>query len=179
MEEMDASLTTELMWRAAWVTALIDAPLLVLVARGVRPKLFAGLRWELAGAAFGVFAVIWGAFGSVLYWDAVYRAIFPSWWRWLLPVIYGTLDGLLALLFWRASVAAPRWQALWFVLLGGLLSLVGHGIGASRGLFGVPMLAQVSIVSALTFGVFEYIFYWCGIVGIAVAAGKVLRARNR
>jgi hypothetical protein len=34
----------------------------------------------------------------------------------------------------------------------------------------VPLLAEVSVVSALVFGVFEFIFYWCAIVGLSVAA---------
>jgi hypothetical protein len=43
------------------------------------------------------------------------------------------------------------------------------GIGISRGLLRVPLLAEVSAVSALVFGVFEFIFYWCAIVGLSVA----------
>ena len=172
-------MTTELMWRAAWVTALVDLPVVLVVARFVPGRLFAQLQWYLAGAAFVVFAAIWGAFGSVLYWEAVYRAIFPAWWRWLLPLIYGTLYAMLALIFWWIARAAKRWPALWLVLLGGLVSLVGHGIGASRGLLRVPMLAQVSTPSALTFGVFEFIFYWCAIVGLGVAVWRLMGSAKR
>jgi len=69
---------------------------------------------------------------------------------------------------------------VWFSLLGGLVSLVGHGIGISRGLLRVPLLAEVSAASALVFGVFEFIFYWCAIVGLAVAAWRArLGARGR
>jgi hypothetical protein len=55
---------------------------------------------------------------------------------------------------------------------------VGHGIGISRGLLRVPLLANVSAVSALVFGVFEFIFYWCVIVGLSVA-GRWLSLRLR
>jgi hypothetical protein len=161
--------TSEVLWQATLIAVLIDVPLLIIIARWVSSKLFCKLKWYLVGAAFVVYAVLWGTFGSVYYWDTVYKAIFPAWARWWLPVEYGLLFGALALAFWRASVLAPRWQAAWFSLLGGLISLVGHGIGISRGLLRVPLLADVSAVSALVFGVFEFIFYWCVIVGLSVA----------
>ena len=170
--------TSELLWRAALIAALIDAPLLIFVARWVSSELFCKLKWYLAGAAFAVYAALWGTFGSVFFWDAVYRAIFPAWSRWLLPAGYGLLFGVLALAFWRASLIAARWRAAWFSLLGGLVSLVGHGIGISRGLLRVPMLAEASPMSALVFGVFEFIFYWSAIVGLSVA-GRWLGLRLR
>jgi hypothetical protein len=172
------SVTSELFWRVTGIAALIDMPLLIIVARAVSSELFRKLKWYLVGAAFIVYAVLWGTFGSVTYWDTVYQAIFPGWFRWLLPVIYGLLFGVLALAFWGLSRRAARWQAVWFCLLGGMVSLVGHTIGISRGLMRVPLLANVSIVSALTFGVFEFIFYWCVIVGLA-AAGRGLGLRLR
>jgi hypothetical protein len=161
--------TSELLWRATLIAVLIDAPLLILVARWVSSDLFCKLKWYLAGAAFVVYAILWGTFGSVYYWDAVYSAIFPAWFRWLLPFVYGLLFGALALAFWRASILMIRWQVVWFSLFGGLVSLVGHGIGISRGLLRVPLLTEVSAVSALVFGVFEFIFYWCAIVGLSIA----------
>ena len=170
--------TSDLLWRATLIAVLIDAPLLILVARWVSSELFCTLKWHLAGAAFVVYAVLWGTFGSVYFWDAVYKAIFPAWSRWLLPVGYGLLFGALSIAFWRISILAARWQAVWFSLLGGLVSLVGHGIGISRGLLRVPLLAEASAVSALVFGVFEFIFYWCAIVGLSVA-GRWLGLRLR
>jgi hypothetical protein len=170
--------TSELLWRSTLIAMLIDAPLLILVARQVTSELFCTLKWYLAGAAFVVYAALWGAFGSVYFWDTVYKAIFPAWSRWLLPVGYGLLFGALALAFWQASILAPRWQAVWFCLLGGFISLVGHSIGISRGLLRVPLLAEASAVSALVFGVFEFIFYWCAIIGLGVVgrwAGLRLR----
>jgi hypothetical protein len=170
--------TSEVLWRAAVIAALIDTPLLILVARWVSSELFRKLKWHLAGAAFVVYAALWGTFASVYFWDAVYQAIFPAWSRWLLPVGYGLLFGALALAFWRASLLVARWPALWFSLLGGLVSLVGHGLGISRGLLRVPLLAETSAVSALVFGVFEFIFYWCAIVGLGVS-GRWLGRRLR
>lgn len=171
-------LTSDLMWRAALVAALIDAPLLVLVIRGVPSELFRQLKWYLAGAAFLVYAGLWGTLGSVYFWDPVYSAIFPGWFRWLLPLFYGLLFGALALAFWRVSRLAARWQVLWFILLGGLVSMAGHSIGISRGLMRVPLLAETSAASALAFGVFEFIFYFCAIVGLG-AAGRWVGLRWR
>jgi hypothetical protein len=50
---------------------------------------------------------------------------------------------------------------------------VGHGIGIQRGLLKVPLLAEASAASALAFGVFEFIFYWCAIVGLAAASRRL------
>ena len=170
--------TSELLWRVTLIAALIDAPLLFLVVRFVSSGLFRKLKWHLAGAAILVFALIWGVFGSVYFWDSVYQVIFPAWFRWLLPLGFGLLEGALALAFWRVSLLAARGQVLWFILLGGLVSLVGHSIGISRGLLRVPLLAEASATSALVFGVFEFIFYWCVIVGLSVA-GRWLGLRVR
>ena len=134
--------TSELLWRSTLIAMLIDAPLLILVARQVTSELFCTLKWYLAGAAFVVYAALWGAFGSVYFWDTVYKAIFPAWSRWLLPVGYGLLFGALALAFWQASILAPRWQAVWFCLLGGFISLVGHGVGIGRACSGCRCLPR-------------------------------------
>ncbi len=161
-------LTSELMWHVTLTTALIDSPILILVARYVSSELFGKLKWYLAGTAVLLYAVIWGTVGSLYFWDTVYKAIFPAWSRWLLPVGFGLLYGALALVFWQTSILATKGQAVWFILLGGIISLVGHSIGVSRGLFRVSLLADVSIASAFAFGVFEFIFYWCMIVGLSI-----------
>jgi hypothetical protein len=166
--DVTVAITSDLLWRSALVAALVDAPLLALIAFFIPGELFHRLKWYLVVAAFLVYAVIWGAFGSLLFWEAVYHAIFPAWFRWLLPLIYGILSGTLALLFWRMSLLVPRWQALVFCLCGGMYSLVGHAIGISRGLMQAPMLVEASVTSALTFGVFEFIFYWCLIVALGL-----------
>jgi hypothetical protein len=171
--------SSELLWQATLIVALIDTPLLIIIGRWVSSELFCKLKWYLSGAAFAVYAALWGTFGSVYFWDTVYKAIFPVWFRWLLAPVYGLLFGALALAFWRASTFTARWQAVWFSLLGGMVSLVGHGIGISRGLLRVPLLAEVSAASALVFGVFEFIFYWCVILGLSVAGRWIgLRLRH-
>jgi hypothetical protein len=170
--------TSELLWRATSIAVLIDAPLLFLIGRRVSSAVFTEIKWELAAAAFLVYSMLWGAFGSVWFWDAVYGSVFPAWSRWLLPLWFGVLFGAAALLFWSLSRRAARWQAVWFCALGGLVSLVGHGIGIARGLLRVPLLSEASAFSALTFGVLEFVLYWCAIVGLAVTARRLgLRVR--
>ena len=165
-----ARVTSELLWRATIIAALIDAPLVILIGRRVSLELFRKLKWHLAAAAFVVFATLWGTVASVYFWEAVYRHVFPGWSRWLLPAGYGVLFGAIALVLWRISAAFARWQPVWFCLFGGLVSLVGHAIGISRGLLRVPLLSEAGAASALVFGVFEFVFYWCAIVGLAVVA---------
>jgi len=163
-------LTSGLLWRATWITALIDTPLVILVARKVPPDLFRKLKWYLVGAAALVYAALWSVYGSAFFWDAVYHAVFPAWSRWLLPFEFGLLYGALALAFWRISLLMPKGQGVGFLALGGAMSLAGHGIGILRGLFRVPMLAGAGIAPALAFGVVEFVFYWCAIVGLGAAA---------
>jgi hypothetical protein len=168
-------LTSALMWKATAIAATLDVPLLLAVGWLVAPETFRRLKWQLVAAAGLLYAVLWFAVGTITYWDAVYAHVFPAWSRWLLPFWFGAVFGAAALLFWAIGLRAGRWPAAWFALLGGLASLVGHGIGISRGLMRVPMLAQASAVSALVFGVFEFVFYWCAIVGIAAAMRHVGR----
>jgi hypothetical protein len=101
-------LTSDLLWWATSITALIDVVLLLLVARFVSAELFAKLKWHVAAAASIVYALLWGVLGSVLFWDTAYSAVFPVWSRWLLPVGFGLLYGALALAFWQVSIHAPR-----------------------------------------------------------------------
>ena len=170
MIDEGSRLTSELLWRCAAVAVLIDIPLLFVVTRLASGVVFRRLKWHLAAAVFLTYAALWGGFASTCFWDSVYRAVFPAWSRWLLPPGFGIVYGFLAILFWRMSVAAGKWEPVWFVLLGGLVSLVGHGIGMAQGLLRVPLLSEASAASALVFGVFEFIFYWSGIVVLAAGA---------
>lgn len=166
-------ITSELLWRATLFAVPIDIVLLFLVARFVPTEVFDKLKWHVTAAACVVYALLWGVFGSVLYWDAAYSKLFPDWSRWLLPAGFGLLYGAFALAFWHVSIHASRWQAVWFCLLGGAVSLVGHGIGIAMGLLRVPLVAEASAISAWTFGVMEFIVYWCLIVGLGAAGRKL------
>ena len=170
----EARATTELFLRASLVTAVVDAVLLALVGR-VRPATWRRLKWPLGASAAFVYALLWGALASGLYWDEVYRHVFPQGLRPWLPLVYGIGFGLLAVVFWSLSVRASRWPAFWFCLLGGLVSIPGHAWGMSRGLMRVPLLSQASPAAALLFGFFEFIVYFAAIVGLSLV---VLRVRE-
>lgn len=172
-------LTSQLLWRATAWAALLDLPLLLLVARSISAARFARLPRHLAAAAFAWMAALWAVAASWAYWDAVYAAVFPAWSRWWLPLLMGLGFGAAAGFFGLTSRFARRAPAAWFALQFGLLSLVGHSIGIARGLLRVPLLAGVSAASALVFGVFEFVFYGCGIVALAAASEALSRWLGR
>jgi len=78
-------------------------------------------------------------------------------------VPFGLAEGLLGYLFWWISLRLPGNPLGWFFLMGGLHSLPGHLHAIySRGLLQkCPILVGVSAASALVFGIFEFVFYWC------------------
>ncbi len=170
--------TSTLLWKAAGVTSLVDLPLVILVAWGVSADRFRTLGRYVALSASVVFAAIWFAFGSLLFWEEVYGRLFPAWSRWLLPAFYGVLFGAFGYLNWRVCTRLTRWPAACFCVFGGLVSLVGHGIGIARGLLRVPMLADASPASALAFGVAEFIVYWAAILGLALCLRTLARRRG-
>ena len=124
----------------------------------------------------GVAALFWALlYSTALYafWLPCYQSIFPSWVRWIVPV-YGLTLGVLAVLFWWLAQRLPTNPVIGFVILGGLQSFPGHLFGIYRLdlLIACPLLQQVSAGAALTFGFFEFIFYWCVILGLSFALQK-------
>lgn len=62
-----------------------------------------------------------------------------------------------------------------YTVMGGLASLPGHtiAVAAFDQFDRCPVLREVSVPSALTFGVFEFGFYWCAILCIAMLLQRV------
>ncbi len=166
-------LTSDLLWTAAIFTALLDSFLLYLLSRWVGRERFRRLFWPAGVAAALVFGAIWTLAMWSFAWNIVYKVVFPAWGRYVIPPGYGLMFGGIALGFWAAAIRFRREPVVVFCVLGGLVSIPGHLIGAARGLFTVPLLRDVSIVSALTFGVLEFIFYFALILVLAV----MLRAK--
>jgi hypothetical protein len=160
----DVKPTSETFWWVTLALGAVDVGLLLLVWRFVGRELFLRLKWQVSAAAGVLYAVLWGVFASLLYWDLVYQYVLPGWSRWFLPLAYGVLFGLVAWGFWTLSLRLPGSPAVAFCLLGGLVSLVGHSVGIRRGLLRAPFLDQVSPASALAVGFVEFIVYWCAIV---------------
>jgi len=163
-------LTATDLWLGAGVTAAAVCGLIILVTRVISGEAFRQLKWYLVGAAALTYGMLWAVFGSVYFWDLVYRALFPRWSRWVLPLFFGAIDGLAALGFWWLSMKVAKWQVAVFILLAGPWSALGHGIAVLQGLLNVPYLEKTTAASALTFATFEYMLYESMIVGMAVAA---------
>ena len=100
-------------------------------------------------------------------WETCYQYIFPLWARWIMPPVMAVLDGVLALLFWWLALHLPGNPVVNLVLLGGLESLPGHLRAIQLGILETPLLREVSAASALTFGFFEFVFYWSVILAIS------------
>ena len=124
-------------------------------------------------AALWSFVLAWG-------WGWFYRYIFPPWMRYS-GLAWGMGYGMLGFGMWWLSIRlAGRLRlssrpAVYFCLLGGLEGLLSH-LWAIFGLGAVskpPILHGVDPLAALTFAVFEKIFYWILILLLAVGISRV------
>jgi hypothetical protein len=176
-----ADVTSRLLWTAAAVTAPFDILLLAAALRVVPPARFRRLKWTVTIAAgvfwFGVWMyVMWGP-----WWAQVYRFVFPEWARPALPPAYALMFAAISLGFWSLARRAPRRPALAFCLLGGLVSFPGHAWGIwGRGMLEKsPLFEHASPASALTFGFFEFIVYWSGILLVAALVDRLRHGHVR
>lgn len=165
--------TSQLYWIAALVTALMDIGLVALLVWRVKPTRFRQLKWPLVIVS----TIFWIALWYVVMWDAFiwetsFRHVFQPWQRWAWPPVYGLISGGVAWLFWWLALRLPGNPVLYFLLLGGLGSFVDHYFAIRNGVLQTPLLQGVSVTSAVTFGFFEFVFYWCVISGIAAFARR-------
>ena len=153
--------TSEWYWIAAFVTAIIDVLFVTVLAWRIRSERFHQLKNILGVVAVIFWASLWTwAMTNAFIWETCYQFIFPSWTRWIMPPVMGLLNGSLALLFWWLAFHLPGNPIVNLVLLGGLESFPGHLRAIQLGILATPLLKSVSATSALTFGFFEFIFYW-------------------
>ena len=163
------------MWAAAGVVALADLSLAILLTRRLHPPWSSRLPLGiLVVGCLGFAALFTWAFRS--YWGSCYGYALPGVFRALAPFI-GAVLGALGWLFWRLARGARGWAVPFFLLLGGLESIPGHlnAIYRYRLLDRCPMLQEVTPTSALTFGFFEFAFYWA----VVLALAALFRARER
>jgi len=164
----DQKVTSEILWQAALVFALIDGLFVTLLVRRVTAETFRQLRSFLVCTSGAFWFFVWSLM-CVYYWEPVYHYVFPGWARWLIPPAYGVLFALIVLLFWWLSLRLPGLPTLNFCILGGLWGMLTHLWGVTRGLIDKPpMLQGVSLLSVAVMPVFEFIFYWCVIVTISL-----------
>jgi hypothetical protein len=165
---IDHKVTTEVLWRAAIVFALIDVPFVILLMKHLTRETFVRFRPFLVVTSGVFWFVVWILMG-IYFWDSVYHYVFPPWARWVIPPAYGILFSLIALLFWWIALRLPGVPVLTFCILGGLWGAATHLWGVSRGLIdSPPMLQGLSTTSVAIMPVFEFVFYWCVILSISL-----------
>ena len=163
----DLKVTTEILWRAALLFAMVDVVLITILTRLVKPQVLFNMKWRLITVMAIFFCLLFGSIMSIIFWDSVYSYVFPSWIRWIIPPAYGILFSLAGLFFWWLAFRLPTNPVMNFCILGGFWGFLTHFIAIQRGLLEKPpMLQGASSISALTIATFEFIFYWCICLGI-------------
>jgi hypothetical protein len=163
-----AQATSELYWISASVTAIIDVAFVTLLAWHIRSERVHHIKNFLAGSAIIFWACLWTwVMTSRFIWETCYQYIFPPWARWIVPPVMAVLNGGLALLFWWLALHLPGNPVVNLMLLGGLESFPGHLRAIRLGILATPLLKNVNAASALTFGFFEFVFYWSVILAIS------------
>jgi hypothetical protein len=160
--------TSELYWTATLVTAIIDVVFVTLLAWRIRSERFHQLKNILGVVAIIFWAGLWTwVMTNTFIWETCYQFVFPPSARWIMPPVMALLYGVLALLFWWLALRLPGNPVVNLMLLGGLESFPGHLRAIQLGILATPLLKNVSAASALTFGFFEFIFYWSIILVIS------------
>ena len=167
--------TTEVLWRAAVIFALMDTVFVIVMAKKIKPHIFRELKLSLVISSGIYWAAVWMLMVS-FFWAPVYKYVFPGWARWLIPPVYGLFFAGISLLFWWMSIRLPGHPTVNFCILGGIWGMITHMWGIHRGLLEKPpMLQGVSPVAASVMPIFEFIFYWCIIL---VLASTLRRSRH-
>lgn len=163
------AVTSTQMWQATAVAAVLDAVVIAILWRRVARDTFTRLRWWFPFVAAAVWTLIYGV-ASFAAWDSCYQYVLPAWVRWG-AWLYGFFHILLGYLFWWVAQRTPIHPVLTLAGLGGLHSLPGHLWGIYRhGLLEqCPLVSGVSPTAALTFGVFEFVFYWMWVLMITLS----------
>lgn len=175
MDLAGKTLTTEMFWWSTLVVALIDFGFVFLLARRVTPARFRELRWPL----FVGMLIVWVPIWMVLFpsfWDSVYRLVMPPWARWAYQ-FFGVIFPAIGLAFWWLALRIPGHALVNFALLGGLLGFATH-LWAMYGACmheKVPLLRGVSPISMIIFAFFEYMFYWCVALLLALLINSAVR----
>ncbi len=164
----DITITTELLYSGMLLFALIDAVYVPLLARGVSREAFHKLKGPLVLAAALVWFGIWSwAIGN--FWETVYSYVFPTWARTWTPWIAFVAAGATVLGLWALALRS-RWNpVLAYCLMGGVLGSLTHIWAVYRGIVTKPpMLQGASPLAAVVVAFFEFIFYWCTILVLAI-----------
>jgi len=164
---VEVKITSELLYQAALVFALIDVVFIPLLVWRVGVDSFRRLKWALAFFAALVWWGIWSwAIGN--FWETVYVYVFPAWSQTWNPRIALVAGGLVALGLWALALRIKGKPVLTFLFLGGALGSLTHLWAVYRGVVTrPPMLQGASPLAAVIFAFFEYVLYWCLILTLA------------
>ena len=161
-------ITTDVLWLGTLFLVVIDAVFIPILAWRINPATFGRLKWTLGITTAILFSAIW-TWGFVNFWDSVYRYVFPSWAHWVIPPIFGLLYAGISLLIWWRAVRLHGNAVVNFCLLGGLWGMITHLFAVSVGIVRKPPALQgAAPVAVVVIATFEFMFYWCVILTLAV-----------
>jgi hypothetical protein len=173
-------LTSDIFWESAAIAALIDAGLLLLIARLIRPERFFQIRLPVIVSA-GIF---WGVLGVVVVrsnWVGYYQYFYPQWMgTWGIYLFGPSIGMVLAIVFyWIVSRFRGHPVPVFFTLVG-IEAFLEHLMGIySFRIMDIPSFRGVNPLSVLVFSVPEYILYWCVILLLAILVYVGIRAASR
>ncbi|MDL1943606.1 hypothetical protein FBQ99_14830 [Chloroflexi bacterium CFX2] len=171
-------ITTEMLWQGALLFAILDAILLPILLWRIKPATFRQMRKEL----MAITAIFWCSLWFWVirsFWETVYHYFFPEWSRWLIPFLQAGLTTLVAMLAWRLTAKARVHPVLGYCLIGGLWGVITHLWAVHRGIVEKPAMLQGALpAAAVIIAFFEFIFYWCVIIIIAVLVHTSWRGRT-
>jgi len=181
MDLPDIQLSSQALWIASLVAALIAVPVMLLLSRRIEPQLFKRLNWSIVIGA-GIFWLVLGLSLFALTWESFYAKFLPdpanrSLGRSLLELLPYPLIGWL---MWWVAQRLPGNPALNFCLLGGIQSLPEHlwGIYRLGMLDSVSFLRGASHLSVIVFAIPEYMLYWSSVLWLALFLYKSLHNRR-
>ena len=172
-------ITTKLLYQGALIFALLDAVLIPVLVWQVQPERFRQIKWILI-IMMGIFWFgIW-RWAIANFWDTVYKYVFPDWAGSLIPVLFGLLMAVIGLSIWKLAQRFRFHPVIGYSLLGGLWGVCTHIWAVYRGIVEKPpMLQGASPVAAVVIAFFEYIFYWCIILSVAVLIQRGWKSLRR
>ncbi len=163
----EVKVTSEVLWRGAVMFLLLDSGLAFLLVHRVNTSLFRASKWPIIFTTTLFWALVWTAM-MVFFWEPVYQYVFPPWSRWFIPPVYALFFAFVGFLFWWLALRLFVNAVAGFLLLGGVWGSVSHVWAISRGILEKPpMLQGASPWPAVVLPFFEFIFYWCVIVGVS------------
>lgn len=177
MDLLDTTITTEILLTGALLFAGMDAVFISLLVWRIRPALFRKLKCDILAATALFWTALWFTMVQV-FWESVYRYVFPTWSRWYIPFFMALLTCLVSVLAWWLSRRMPGHPFLAFVIMAGLWGMLSHIHAVSLGIVSrPPMLQGASPVAAVIIAIFEFVFYWCIILLLAVLIHKLNQLR--